>query len=243
MGSISVTELLGKASILLEDRTKKQWPDSEMLGWLNDGQLAIVQYRPDAFTAIRSTQLIAGTLQAVPIADLRLLDVPRNMGSDGLTPGRAIRFMERSELDADPGWHNRTAGATVRHWMYDQRVPKTWWCWPPQPATSRGYVELFVSAVPPKMTATGIDGATATSTLGIDDIWLNPLLQFAVYRSFSKDNEYTQPGGKASLAYNEFLLTLGGRIETHKAFDPRKNQPPQYSTPRQGNAGTFGAAT
>ena len=241
MGSISADAITAKASILLVDRTKKQWPESELLGWLNDGMLAILQYRPDAFTAVRTEQLVVGTRQAVPSADLRLLDVPRNMGISGVTPGRAVRYMDRSDLDLiNPTWHNATPGATVRHWIYDQRVPRIWWCYPPQPTTSRGFVELFVSATPTPMTIASIDGASSTSLLPMEDTWLNVLLQWTVYRAFSKDNEYTQPGGKASLALNEFLVSLGVKTVTHVRFDPKKSKPPQFSTPRPGNVGAFG---
>ena len=243
MGSIKADVVTNRASVLVEDRTKKHWPDSELLGWLNDGQLAVVTYRPDAYTVSRVVQLAEGTKQAVPAADLRMIDVPRNMGQDGLTPGRSVRLADRGSMDlAAPVWHNETPGATVRHWMYDQRVPKIWWCYPPQPATSRGYVEMFVSAVPPTMTIAGIDGAAATSVLGIDDIWLNALLQFTVYRAYSKDAEYAQPGGKAQLAFREFLQILGVKTEVDKQFDPSASNVPKYLKPVSGHVGPFGGA-
>lgn len=242
MGSIFADAVLAKASILLVDRTKKHWPESELLGWLNDGQLAILQYRPDAYTQVRAVQMAQGSRQSLPIADLRLLDVSRNMGQDGQTPGMACRYIDRKQLDlSNPSWHNAAASATTRHWMYDQQTPKTFWVYPPQPATSRGYLELDVSAVPPLLTITGINGATSTSLLALDDIWLNPLLMFTVYRAFSKDDEYTQVGRKGHMAFQEFLTSIGAKTSTDQQFDPKKNQPPRVlAPPKSDQQGAFG---
>jgi hypothetical protein len=242
MGTIAADQVVERAATLLRDKTSKTWPVPTLLGWENDGVLAILQYRPDAYTAVRVIQLATGTRQTIPAADLRLLDIPRNMGQDGQTPGLACRYVDRKQLDlSNPGWNSAAASATVRHWMYDQNVPKTFWCYPPQPASGRGYVELDVSAVPAPMTISGISGASATSVLPIDDIWLNPLLQFTVYRAYSEDSEYTQAGGKAELAYREFLQVMGVKTTVAQRFDPSKNQPPRYNAPPKSDAqGAFG---
>jgi hypothetical protein len=241
MGSILVSDAIGRAQSLLEDKTAKTWPASELLNWFNDGQSMIVQLRPDAYTATRVVPLIAGTRQAIPTNDLVLIDVPRNMGTDGETPGMACVYIDRKQLDnSNPSWHAVTADDVIQHWMYDKRVPKTWWCYPPQPDSSQGYAELDVSAVPPLMTLQGIAGAAQDSTLSLDDVWLNQLLQFTVYRAYSKDAEYTQAGGKADMAWREFLQVMGLRTETDIRFDPKQDRQPRNSEPpKSENQGAF----
>lgn len=242
MGSIVADKVTERASILLLDRTKKQWQEEELLQWLNDGQLMILQFRPDAYTQNRVVQLIEGSRQAVPLEDLRLIDMPRNMGADGLTPGRACRYIDRKMMDlSDPNWHAATADSNVLHWMYDQEVPKTFWVYPPQPTNARGYVEIDVSALPPALTIDGIDGAGVTTALALDDTWVNSLLAFCVFRAQSKDSEATQVGGKASSAWQEFLMTLNLKTRAHIQFDPKKHQPPRYNAPAKSDTqGAFG---
>jgi hypothetical protein len=366
MGTILADAVLDRASTLLVDVTKRRWPDVALIRWLNDGQLAILALRPDAYTAIRAVQLIAGTRQFLPVGDFELLDVPRNIdqdvagvaasgtlaaavpiNTDTVTIGPAVytfrtaltspavtyevllggsataarlnlvaaingasgegtaygtgskahplvtavingtaidvtaretgiagntiattavldsgswgaavlqggvdaayssltapRYLDRKQLDlSSPSWHQATAAAEIVHWMYDRAVPKTWWCYPPQPAVSPGFVELDVSAAPPAMTIVGVDGGLLTSTLGLDDIYLNPLLQFTVYRAYSEDSEYAQ-SGKAAASYNEFLQSLGLKTETNKRFVPKRNQPPRYQEAQKSdNQGAFG---
>jgi hypothetical protein len=241
MGSILAQAVIDRASVLLEDAAKATWTDQELLGWLNDGQLAIVGLRPDAKTRVRSVTLVAGTKQSIALPDLRVLDVTRNMGVGGNTPGRAIKFMDRGEMDLElPSWHAATADVVVRHWMYDQRVPGTWWCYPPQPPSGQGQAEVITSAVPTPATIANVDGATSSTAIDIDDIYVNPLVDFVVMRAFSKDSEYTQMGGKADLAARSFYNALGIKTETDKRFRPERSNPPKYNPPRVGNQGAFG---
>lgn len=241
MGSILARAVLDQASILLEDRQKRRWPDSELLKWLNAGQYEIVLLRPDAKTRTFSQLLQAGTKQFIPATDLQLLDVPRNMGADGATPGRAPRHIAKTTLDnEDPTWHTHTANSVVRQWSYDKRVPYTWWCYPQQPLSNRGYVELIVSTVPTDCTVNGVDGQDSDSTIDIADIYFNPLLNFVVYRAYSKDAEYTMPGGKADLAQREFFQSLGIKTESDKQVRPEKSSAPTHEPNRPGNQGAFG---
>ena len=241
MGAILGSEVIQQASVLLEDRANKTWTVEELLGWLNFGQNAIVMLRPDAKTRVRSVQLVAGTRQALASPDLRVLDIPRNMGS-GDVPGRAIRFIERRELDLeDPDWHlAANASAVVRHWMYDQAVPNVWWCYPAQPSSNMGHVEIITSATPEPVTISGVAGGASSTAIDIDDLYVNPLVAWIVYRAFSRDTEYAQPGGKAELAQREFFQFFGIKTESDKRFRPEKANPPFHSPPQPGNQGAFG---
>ena len=240
MGSILGSELVRQAAGLLEDLSYSTWTQLELLGWLNLGQNAIVMLRPDAKTRVRSVPLVAGTRQGIIAPDLKVLDVVRNMGADD-TPGRAIRFIERRELDLeDPDWHNlENASPTVRHWMYDQAVPEVWWCYPPQPE-SPTKVEIITSATPTPVTIAGIADAADSTAIDINDIYANPLVSWMVYRAYSRDSEYTQPGGKAELAQREFFQFFGIKTETDKRFRPERSNPPFYNPPQPGNQGALG---
>ncbi|MDO8310527.1 MAG: hypothetical protein Q7T25_01160, partial [Sideroxyarcus sp.] len=112
--TISIASLLLRAGDLLQDVTNIRWTQDELLRWLNDGQRAIVLERPEATAVNTSVLLVAGTKQTLPALGLRLLDLPRNMGVGGSTPGRAIRLVQREVLDAQlPDWHSMTASVPV----------------------------------------------------------------------------------------------------------------------------------
>lgn len=242
MGSIPADVVIEKASIQLEDRGFANWLKPDLLSYLNDGQIAIVGLRPDAKTHVDTVQLAAGTRQTIAHPDLRVLDVARNMGTNGTTPGRAIRFIEnRAELDLEvPNWHAAPPNATVRQWMYDQRIPSTWWVYPPQPASGQGHVDLVTSRLPTSCTIANVNGGPTTTSIDIDDIYVNPLVEFIVWKAFARDAEYTKAGGKGQLAQSSFFAFFGIKTEADRRFRPEKSNPPLYSPPPKGNDGALG---
>jgi hypothetical protein len=242
VGTILADKLLARASTLLFDLAKRQWPENELLQWADDGQLAIVQARPDTYVVNRTQILVPGTRQTLAADELVLIDIARNLGTDGATPGYAITYTDRKQLDkSNPNWHAATPSTTVRHWAYDRANPKTWWCYPPQPPSGDfSRVEKDVSIVPPPLTVNDVNGANVTSTLSIDDTWINAMLAFIVYRAFFKESEHGDTG-KADVAYREFLQSLGLSTDTAIRFRPSKNQPPRYQEPpKSSNQGAFG---
>lgn len=244
MGATLCSEVIARAAVLLGDRSHATWTAVELLGWHNDGQNAIVALRPDAKTRVQSLALQAGSRQQIGTPDLRILDVTRNMGTNGDTPGRAIRFINRAELDLEvPDWHIPPAGGdlVVRHWTYDQRTPETWWVYPAQPsAAAQQRVEVITSCVPEPATLADTGGASDTTTMDLADIYVNPLVDFICWRAFSRDSEYTQPGGKAALHLQSFYQQLGVKTTSDKLFRPEKSNPPLFSSPPKGNDGALG---
>jgi hypothetical protein len=243
VGTITADKILARASTLLLDLAKRHWPENELLQWANDGQLEIVHLRPDTYVVNRTQILVSGTRQTLEDDELVLIDIARNLGTAGNTPGYAVTFVDRKQLDkSNPNWHAAPSSTVVRHWAYDRANPKVWWCYPPQPAAGPfSRIEKDVSIVPPPLTIEGVEGATATSALSIDDAWINALLEFMVSRGLFKDSEHGDTG-KANAAYTRFLQSLGLATETAKNFRASRNQPPRYQDPpKTGNQGAFGS--
>ena len=142
MGTITSLSVIVKAQKVLQDATGIRWDNAELLGWLNSAQREIVLYKPNANATGKAVKLAAGTRQALPTDGVQLIDVVRNMGTSGTTPGRAVRQIERETLDAvNPDWHASSASATAKHFIYNILDPKAFYVYPPQPATNQGYVE------------------------------------------------------------------------------------------------------
>lgn len=217
MGTILTDSILGRAQEELNDDEGVRWPAARLVDFLNEGQRAIVEIKPTAYVVGRSIQLAAGTTQALPADGVQLIDIPRNMGSDGSTPGRAIRIVSRTLLDAKaPLWHQADSDSEVRHFMYDADIPKRFLVYPPQPSIGMGYVEMLMAAIPP-VTALG-------QSITVDDIYEAALLDYVLYRAFAKDTEFSADQGRSGTHYQAFFSQLGAKLKAETATNPN-NQP------------------
>jgi len=219
MGTILASSIIGKARVILQDATAVRWIDDEMLGWVNEGQREIVLLKPDASVTTSAVQLVAGTRQSIPATGIILLDVVRNMGS-GSTPGRAIKQINRTILDEQiPTWHVDAPSNTALYFTYNDSSPKTFYIYPPQ-TSSPTSVEVVYSSAP-------TDCALVSSAIALDDIYAGSLIDYVLYRAYSKDAEYAGDTGLAAVAYKKFFETISG-----KEGAETKHEPP--STKRQG---------
>ena len=245
MGTILAKDIVSDVQTIIQDQTGVRWPLDELLQWLNEGQRQIVILRPDAYSVTEAVHLVAGSKQKIPEAGIRLLDVIRNMGIDGSTPGDAVTFCERNHLDTQRrGWHYQNPAATVLHFVYDDREPTTFYTFPPQPGSGQGWVDLVFSKSPPLCTIKDVinkDGTSgsANSVISLDDIYEPPLKDFVVYRSYCKNQTYVRDG-TADAWWTKFLSSLGLKTEADKAFTPRKNAPPDVNRNVPANTGAFG---
>ena len=191
MGTITVQSVIDRAEQVLYDTTNVRWSVTELLGWFNDGQREVVALRPDTYPAVSSVKLTSGTKQTLPADGYTLLTVVRNMGTDGNSPGNAVREVQRRQLDADsPGWHAEIGNNVTDHYIFDPRTPKIFYVYPP--SLGNNYIELVYSRVPGDV----LIGATIT----LDDVYANVLLDYVLYRAYSRDFE--QPGaGDRALAH------------------------------------------
>jgi hypothetical protein len=198
MGTITVASLLGRAAKLTNDTGNVRWPLLEGLDWLNDGQRALIILRPKASVKNTSVALTAGsTKQTLPADGYLFIDMPRNMGADGSTPGTVIQEIPTDTIDNQiPTWHvDANALGYIKHFVFDPRNPKNYYVYPKAPATS-WYVELIYSVAPADCTQGG--------TITLDDIYANMLLDYVLYRAYSKDSEYAGSPELAAAYYTAF---------------------------------------
>ena len=199
--------IIDKASVLLDDLKATHWPDSERLGWLNDGQLEMSILVPNSNTATVSKQLVAGAKQAAPSDSIRIIEFIRNMGADGVTPGNAIRQIERKALDRYlPNWSNDTPATAVVHVMYDAEDSNSvFYVWPPQTSVPQ-YIELIYSQIPAQ-----IPNYEIGTKITVADYYANALLDYILYRALSKDSEYGNQDARAVAHYTMFANAIGAK--------------------------------
>lgn len=224
MGTILASTIINKASVVLHDRKNVRWSVEELLGYLNEGQRAILIYKSNAYVVSRSVQLVAGTKQTMPDDAVQLFDIPRNMGANGTTPGRAIRIAKREMLDAQvPDWHSADASAQVQHFTYEEASPRVFYVYPPQPTVAPGYVEMVFGAMPPNI--------DISAPIRVDDIYEVALLHFVLHRAWMKDSEFAADNGRSSEHLQAFITALTGKAKNEAGASPNMVAPATPSTP------------
>jgi len=211
MGTITAQTIVNNAALQLTDVANVRWTSAELLGWLNDGLRQIVTMQPNATSKISNVQLVAGTRQSIPSDGWMLLRVHRNMGSDGATPGRAIRVISREVMDSfNPYWHTDTATAEVKNFIYDIEDQMAFYVYPPQ--IGGQYIELNYSQQPTNL--------TLSQVIPIFDVFASALLDYIMYRACSKDAEYAPGLQLAQLYLSTFTAAIAVKDKSEKEVAP-----------------------
>ena len=225
MGTILASKIIENAQIVLLDKSGVRWSPAELLGYLNEGQRALVGYKSNAYVVSRSVQLVAGTIQSIPDDAVQLFDIVRNMGANGGTPGRAIRIAKREMLDAQvPNWHAATPSAEVRHYLYAEASPRQFMVYPPQPTVSPNYVYMTFGALPPAV--------ALSEPIRVDDIYEMPLLDFVLYRAWMKDTEFNADGNRSAAHMQAFIAALTGKGRNEAGASPNVTAPANTVNPQ-----------
>jgi len=221
--ALTAQSIILRAVGVLQDTTSIRWPANELVRWLNDGQREVVMYRPDSMTTTTTITLAAGTRQTISAltpSPAKLIEITRNMASTSTK--QAVRLVPRQILDAQtPGWHNLTGAVNILHYMFDPRDPKAFYVYPP--ATTSAQLEVTYAAFPTDVTepADGALYSAVTGNVSIPDIYGNALLDYILYRAYSKDSEYAGNAQRAQASYAAFANTLGVEIKATVMVQPQ----------------------
>lgn len=214
MGAETGTAIALSVEEVLSDASNVVWTEAQLLEWLNDAQYAISLVRPDASSSVVNLLLVAGTKQT--IAGRRLIDVIRNMGADGNTAGQVVEHVDMGNKDKfNPSWHSDSASITINDFMHDPRVPTVFYVSPP--ATAPTYLELKQAVVPAVLTA-------LTETINLDDVYVPVIIEWMLYRSFSRDDIDTPNFQRGQAHKATFFNLLGVKTQIDQAFTPQSTE-------------------
>lgn len=199
MGTVVAQTLINRAAFVLEDTSNRAWSRAELLSWLNEAQGQVVTFAPQANPVRQNLSLVAGTYQTLPERTSQLLDIPRNVN------GPAVRMTTRELLDGGPfDWHTAKPSAIVRNYVYDSREPEAFYVYPPN--TGGGQLVVVISANPQPIT-------NESSAIEVHDNYEAAILNYMLYRAYSKDTDHTLDTAKASSFYSAFRDALAGDKE------------------------------
>ena len=222
MSTVKVTDIIRRVEDVLQD-TNIRWPRTELQNWMNESYLAITLARPDANAKTGSFTCATGTRQVLSSefpSSLRLLDVTRNLATS--SGYKVIRLVARSVLDDQrPAWHAETGTTAIQHFTFDPRQPKEFFVYPP--ATTAAEIEVVYTDSPGATTLTESQldpaGSDATVIL-LDDIYMSPMIDWILYRAYSKDAEYGANEQRAQAAYGAFNAALATKNQVDSAVSP-----------------------
>lgn len=213
--AFTAADVMARAAITLQDDDGVRWPAAELHGYLNDGVMAVVELKPTAKAVTASLALVAGTKQALPVQYLTIARVICNMVDD-TTPGAAITPLEsRALIDVMiPGWHDQTIvpyAKTVVHVVQDGTDPRTFHVIPGN--TGAGKIMAVLGAMPSKTEAPAAPAGALisdyTGAVDLPDIFKNALVDYVLYRAYSKDARIAGSAARAQAHFELFRSTVG----------------------------------
>lgn len=193
---VQASSIVSKVRLqLIDTGLTPRWTDAELLGYISDGQRTMVTISPSLTATRIAHPLLQGSRQRIPTDGYMLLDIPRNMGVDGVTPGRAVRIIKRDLLDAlKPSWHGAATTPTAQNFLYDPLDPVTFHVYPP--SDGQGKVELLYSRMPAEVTS-------LTDEITTPETFQTGLFYYVMFRACAKDSDFA---AGQSLAQSWFTL-------------------------------------
>jgi len=219
---VKVVDIIRRVEDVLQDNNVR-WPRVELQNWINESYLSITLLRPDAMSSAGTFTCAVGTRQVLTTqfaTALRLLDVTRNLAAT--SNKKVVRLVARSVLDDQrPAWHAETGTVNIQHFTFDPRQPKEFFVYPP--ATAAAQLEVVYSDTPGThaLSENDLDPDSGnTEVIKLDDIYMSAIIDWVLYRAYSKDAEYGANEARAAAAYQAFNGAIGQKSQVDGAASP-----------------------
>ncbi|HEV8034386.1 DUF6682 family protein [Yoonia sp.] len=204
---------------VLNDATAVRWTAVELHTWLNDALREIAVLKPNAVAKTVELDLQQGAYQTLPEGHFALFRLTRNLATNaesatGRGGGRVITKVEREVMDMQiSGWMDNAVmpyTKNVVHFIDDISDMAAYYVVPGNDGT--GVVEAICAVMPTLVPAPETDTlmvSSYTSEVDISDIYRNAIIDYMLYRAFSKDASIAGIAQRAGVHYSQFANSLG----------------------------------
>lgn len=245
--TVKIKDVVWRISVLLGDSDPQfsRYTEQELVMWLDDAQMALAKYLPEACTRMDAIKLRTGAYQSIDtiaassckleangqnpsgsVFGIQPLYPVCNMGSNGTTQGAVIRQVSRKMLDLiDPLWQTRT-GAVVEEFMFDPQAPKVFHVYPSPPAGTDVWIKLAYTAQPEKIANTGTPGSpkyhyasASNDVLSVSDDYQQDCVNYVVARANMKDTDWSD-GNKAMVFAKLWADSINGKVQALTGSNP-----------------------
>lgn len=206
---MKASSVLDVAGFQLNDAGFTRWTEPELLIYISEGQREAGKLQPASTAKRASVKLTRGeTVHQLPVDSGVLIDIKRNMGNDGSSPGRPITIIDVETLNlVDVKRHEGRGKTVIKHFAYDPANSQEFETYPKASEAVDVYVEAVYSQIPDNVT----DG---DDDLTIINEYVNALTEYVLSRAFGKDTQYAGQDGRAEKHYKKFLSGLGIKQDT-----------------------------
>lgn len=214
--AFTAKDVMKRASSILQDDGAVRWPATELCDYLNDGLRELASMKPNAKTVTTSLTLVAGAKQTLPAAYTILSRVIRNDNATGTGAKKSISTLTKREvMDSQiPNWQDTSvlpASLNVTHVIHDIVDPRTFYVVPSN--LGAGKIEVVVGSLPATIPfptgALMLDLDNYTTDVDVSDVYRNALVDYVVYRAFSKDSGIPAAAQRAQAHYELFKAGIG----------------------------------
>lgn len=198
-------DLLTGIAAQLYDTDYVDWTEAELVFWLRECLRAMAEIRSDLFTVFREIELSPGAEQAKPEDVTRLTRI-FGVREDGDDRFRAVSVFDAGAMGAiEPNWMSAPPGPARQYAFGADR--DVFWVYPPQmdpPGVAQA--ECVVLPEVPEPDSPGF----ADYLLPIDARYQRALVDYVLYRAYSKDADVAARDGRAAAHHQAFTAALGG---------------------------------
>lgn len=222
----TASEIFSAASTLLLDDGYVHWSLPELCQWLNFGLDAITLQKPSASAVTETLRMARGVRQNVPDGFTALLRPVRNIRTDNTDrlPRRRITVVSSEALSTvKPDWDDEISVRfedQVKHVLFDEANPKTFYVYPGNDGT--GAIEAVLAKIPDKIRPDG-DFTRLESyeiPIPLDETYHDALIDYVMYRAYSKDAQFAGSAQRAVLHYQQFANALGIKVRVEANTSP-----------------------
>lgn len=218
--SFQARQVMSRASIILNDVGAVRWIAPELRAYLNDALREIAVIKPNSVVATIAHPLVLGCEQALPNNATLLVRVIMNTASK-----KNIKVLaDREVMDRSlPGWQNAAQlpyAVDVQHIIYDQANPKQFFVAPGN--TGAGNLTLVVAKLPDTVaspeTGNDLDINSYTDLVELDSLYINPCIDYVIYRALMKDAGLAGASARATAHYTMFQNSMNMMIAAESAM-------------------------
>lgn len=212
MSTYTIGSVIDTCRKRILDEARIDFDDPEILNLFNLTGRKMVTINPRVHTRVRALKLQPGNkqvLSATPPVGLEIIDVIRNMGTDGLTAGRAVRQTGREFITRYvPTFSTDSvnADASIWDWWPLPEYPEQFYVHPQSDGT--GYVELEQAEVPADIVYDA-PGAWRSLSIPTSDYYLDGYINGILYQAYDDDTDIPGNTPRSQLYYRRFLIALG----------------------------------
>lgn len=190
-----------------QDEGNADFDVSELVGLYNMTLRLICSLVPRAYTLTESWQMVSGSLQAIPSNGIKLVDILKNMGTDGLTEGNGISLVDHEAMrKLVPNWSSETAAQEIQHYMRLADMDARFYVYPPSDGT--GYIQGIFSATPPTVVY-DVAGVWQNARIPLSDEFVPAIPDGMLFHAYDDDTDVPGTATRAQIYYGRFTQLLG----------------------------------